>query len=113
HPKFTVDSRLRALLERYPGLAVGKSRVIGSRSNQTVVLILLENVGSPSRHTAHSESRREQVNRDAKRVVSGSRVEIHVGVQLLQLANCLFHAGRFLEQLVMTGPFAELFAHLF
>ena len=72
-----------ASIERNVGLRVGRADVFGARTDQPVVRVLLEHVRRPAGDAADGEHRREQIRRNAERVVRGRRVEIDVGVQLL------------------------------
>src|SRR5579875_1126495 len=47
------------LVERDPLLPVGRPRIVGSRADQSIVFVLLENMRRPTRHAADSEYRRE------------------------------------------------------
>ena len=47
----------------------------------------------------HGEDRREEIQIDSQRVICGSRVEIHVRVELLILFDELFDPARNLEPL--------------
>src|SRR6187399_1167491 len=89
-PKPAADRRESASIERKVGLRVSRTDVLGARTDQTVVGVLLEHMSGPARHTADREHRREQIDRNAERVVGRRRVEIDVGVQLLLRLDHLF-----------------------
>jgi len=56
-----------SLPDRNPGLAVGVALVFRPGADQAIVAVLLKHVRRPTRHTAHRENRREEVDRDAQR----------------------------------------------
>ena len=67
----------------------GCARVLRARPDQPVVAVLLQNVRRPAGHAADRENRREQIDRNAQRIVRRRRVEIDVGVQALLLLDGL------------------------
>ena len=79
----TRRRRPLSLLERHVALRVRRPDVLGARADQAVVRVLLEDVRRPAGDAADGEDRREQIDRDAERVVRRRRVEVDVRVQLL------------------------------
>src|SRR5207344_2358424 len=75
-----VDRSSSAPIERDPALGEGRADVVGARAYQAVVGVLLEHVRRPSRYAADGEDGREEIDRNAERVVGRGRVEINVGV---------------------------------
>src|ERR1700675_2286251 len=71
------------LPDGHVGGGVLGSDVVGTRADEPVVVQLLDDVRRPARDARHGEDGREQVHVDAQRGVGGSRVEVHVGVELL------------------------------
>src|SRR5687767_14057321 len=55
--------RALSLFERYEGLRVLRTDVIGARANEPVVRVLLQAVRRPARDPAHGEERREEIDR--------------------------------------------------
>src|ERR1035438_3087827 len=101
-----------ALPDRDPGLAVRVALVFGPRTNQTVVAVFLQHVGRPAAHPAHRENGSVEIDRNAQRIVRRSRIEVHVGIQLLGLPHRLFHALGEPVQLLLAGAlFAFLAQH--
>src|SRR5208282_1883025 len=90
---------------------MGRSLVVRARTNQAVVIKLLDDVGSPSRDARHRKHRRKQVNVNAQRVIGGSRVEVYVGVQLAIGDDELFDLMRDLEPLGITARRAQVARH--
>ena len=70
------------------GCPTRQALVVGARADQAVVVVLLEHVRRPARHAAHREDRREQVDRNAQRIVRRRRIEIDVRVQPLDVPSC-------------------------
>src|SRR5262249_840500 len=72
-----------ALINGHVPLRVLRADVFRARANQAVVRVLLEHVRGPARDAADRENRREQIDRDAERVVRRRGIEVHVRIQLL------------------------------
>ena len=102
----------RYRFERHVALRVLRPDVLGARADQAVVRVLLEDVRRPARDAADREDRREQVDRDAERVVGGRRVEVDVRVQLLLRLDQRLDALRHLEPVRLAGALAEIARHL-
>ncbi len=66
-----------------PVLRIGWSNVIRPRTYQSIVVQLLDDVGRPATDARHSENWRKQIYVNSERVISGGRIEVHIGVQLL------------------------------
>ena len=60
-------------VERDVGLRVRRADVLGARADQPVVRVLLQDVRRPAGHAAHGKHRREQLRRNAERVIRGRR----------------------------------------
>src|ERR1039457_3134671 len=88
-----------ALPDRDPRLSVGVALVFGARTDQTVVAVLLQHVRSPAGHAADGEDRRVEIDRNAQRIICGSRVEVHVRVQLLDFPHRLFRSEEHTSEL--------------
>src|SRR3977135_3665916 len=69
--------------ERMVTLRILGPDVLGARTNEAVVRVLLEHVGGPARHPAGGKDRGEELDGDVERVVGRRRVEVDVRVQLL------------------------------
>ena len=102
------EYRLRA---RHTAAGI-RADVVGARTDQPVVRVLLEHVRRPARDAADRENRREQIDRDAERVVRRRRVEVDVRVQLLLGLDQRLDALRHLEPPGVAGALAELLRHL-
>src|SRR5271163_4596880 len=66
---------------------VGGASVVGARTNEAVVVVLLDDVGGPSGDAADGEDGGEEVDIDAEGGVGGGRVEVDVRVELLLLLD--------------------------
>src|SRR5262245_53377015 len=90
-PAFLIaDSPSAPSVDRHVRHVAG-ARVVALRSDELVVLELLEHVRRPPRDPRDREHRREEVGGDAKHVVGGGGVEVHVAVQALLGAHDLLH----------------------
>ena len=74
--------------------------------------VLLEHVRGPARDAADGEDRREEIDRDAERVIGGRRVEIDVRIQLLLGLDQRLDPLRHLEPLRLAGALPEIARHL-
>jgi hypothetical protein len=63
-------------------LWMGGADIFRARADQAIVVELLNHVGGPAADAGDGEDGREQVHVNAQRGVSGSRVKIHVGIEL-------------------------------
>src|SRR5437899_663124 len=59
-----------------------RTNVFGTRADQTVVRILLEDMRCPAGHAAHRKERREQIDRHADHVIRAGRIKVYIGIQL-------------------------------
>ena len=64
---------------------VGGAGVVGARTDEAVVVVLLDDVGGPAGDAADGEDGGEEVDVDAKGGVGGGGVEVDIGVELLGL----------------------------
>src|SRR5262249_57506428 len=85
--------------------------VVGARADQTVVVVLLDDVGAPARDAAGGDDRREQVHRDPGRVEARRRVEVDVGDQALGLPDALVEAPGHLVPLELARLPARVLRH--
>src|SRR2546427_8567040 len=82
--QLTVSARTDLpLLDRHVPIRIVRPYIFRPRPNQPVVVELLDHMRRPSADTRDRKDRREQVYVDAQRVIRRSRIEGHVGVQLL------------------------------
>src|SRR5260221_6778568 len=88
------DGLPSSLIERQKRLRIRRPDVVGPRTNEPVVRVLLEAVRGPAGDAADGEDRREEIDRDAERVVRGRRVEVHVRVKLFLAPDERLHAAR-------------------
>src|SRR5262244_399705 len=72
-----------SLLYRYIVVRVRRSNIFCARADQTVVVQLLDHVRGPAADSGDGEDRSKQVDVETQRGVGGSRIEIHVGVEVL------------------------------
>ena len=69
-----------ALCDGNVGAGIGGADIVRARADEAIVVVLLNYVGCPAGDAADGEDRREEVNVDAQRGVSGGGVEVNVGV---------------------------------
>src|SRR5262245_29099654 len=85
-------------LGQWDPLEVVRSGVHRIWTDQTVILPLLDDMGTPARHAAHSKKRRELVNRDAALVQGNRRIVIHIWDELalceVGFSHCLVFQTR-------------------
>src|ERR1700704_4089047 len=72
-----------AFLYRHIFLWADRADVIGARADQSVIVELFDDVRGPAADPRDREDGREQVHINAECVVGGSRIEVHIGVELL------------------------------
>src|SRR6185437_12625143 len=72
-----------SLLNRKVAVRIFRPNVIRARANQPVVIKLFDDVRRPAADARESEHRREQVHVQSQRGVSGSRIKVDVGVEVL------------------------------
>src|SRR5262249_34057568 len=89
-----IGYRPSARVERQERLRIRRADIVRTRTNQPVVRVLLQAVRGPPRDAADGEDRREQIDRDAERVVRGRRVEVDVRIELLLPCHELLDALR-------------------
>src|SRR4051794_28176334 len=83
-----------ALVDRGIWSRISRADVFGARSDEPVVVVLLDDVRCPAGDTADREDGCKEVDIDAKQGVGGGGVEVHVGIELLLLLD---------EQLDLAG----------
>src|ERR1017187_3311645 len=104
------NTRVRPWLtlpDRDPCLAVRVALILGARTDQTVVAVLLQHVRRPTRHAADGEDGRVEIDGNAQRIVRGSGVEVDIRIELLDLLDGLFHALGEPVQLLVAGALAQ------
>src|ERR1017187_2363099 len=97
--RYNTRVRPSALVHGNPLHTIRIALIFRARADEAVVLVLFQRVRRPARHAAHREDRREQIHRDAQRIVSRGRVEVHVGDQALFRLHGLLHGLRHAEQI--------------
>src|SRR5512142_1126320 len=100
-----------ALIERKPGLPVGGAEVLGARTDEPVVPVLLHHVGGPAGAAGEREDRRVEVGRNAEHVIRRRRIEIDVAVEPLLLADELLDPPRHRVPPVVAGRLREVAGH--
>src|SRR5262245_2532946 len=103
---------ISALFDGDPG-AAGGADVVAAGADQTVVVVLLDDVRRPARDAAGRDHRREQIDRDAERVEERRRVEVDVGDELLRFVDAGVELHRHLVPLELTGLAARFLGHPF
>src|SRR5437764_1018594 len=103
----TADSCPLSFVQRRVRHVAGAD-VLGTRTDQAVVPVLLQHVRGPARHAADGEDGREQVGRDAEVVVGRGRVEVDVGVEAFVGLDRLLHLPRYLVPLRLAALLAQL-----
>src|SRR5579875_2994632 len=68
--------------------------VLGARTNQAIVGVLLDDMSRPTGDAATSEDGRVQVYRNAHHVIGRGGVEIYIGIQALVRLHILLDAAR-------------------
>src|SRR6267143_2471412 len=101
---------LGTLVQRDEG-AVFRADVFAARPDEPVVVVLLDDVGSPAGDARRGDDRREQVHGDPERVEERRRVEIDVGDQLLRRVHALVELHRHLVPLELARLPARLLRH--
>ena len=107
-----IHSAFSAIRAATYALRVFRTDVFRARPDQAIVGVLLEHVRRPAGNAAHGEDRREEIDRNAERVIGGRRVEVDVRVELLLALHQRFDALRHLEPVRLARPLAELARHL-
>src|SRR5688572_24787636 len=107
----SADRRGSALLERQHRLRVLWTDVVGPRPDEAIVRVLFEAVRRPAGDAAHREDWREQIDRNAERVVDRRRIEVDVRVELLLRLDERFDALRHLEPACVSRLRSELLGH--
>src|SRR6267142_403055 len=110
-PRETNEPHLTSFFNRNV-FQPARSDVFSSRPNQPVVPELLQNVSGPAGDAAAREDRCEQICWDSERVISRSRIEVDVRVQMLFAHDDLFHLPGHLVPLGFAGTLTELARHL-
>src|SRR5262245_43956901 len=86
-----------------------RADVFGPRSDKSIIVELLDNVCRPSTDTRHSEDGGKQIDVNPKRGVSGSRVEVYVGIKALLSIDELLNLARHVKPLSVAARTAEIF----
>ena len=93
-------------------MGVDRANVIGARADQPVIVELFDDVRGPSAHPRDREDGREEVHVDAECVVGGSRIEVHIGVELLLSLYEVLDLLRVFEPLRIAARMAQVARHL-
>src|SRR6267378_5004996 len=101
-----------AFLRRHIFLWIDRANIIGARTDQPVIVELFDDVSGPSSNPRDREDGREEVHVDAKRVVGGSRIEVHIGVEFLVRLYGAFDLLRHFEPLWIAAGMAQVTGHL-
>src|SRR6266699_6847479 len=81
-----LRTRCSALLNRHH-VQSDRTGVLALRADQPIVGQLLQHVSSPASRPRDGKDRREQVGRNAERVIDRGGIEIDVGVEVLLLEH--------------------------
>src|SRR5215470_16404543 len=83
-----------SLFYRYIVVRVHRSDIFCAGADQSVVVELLDHVRGPAADSGDGEDRSKQVDVETQRGVGGSRIEIHVGVEMLFALDVLLDRFR-------------------
>src|SRR5262249_14525353 len=106
-------ARRRALstLTDFNKRATAGADILGARPDQTVVVVLLDDVRAPAGNAARGDDGREEVDRDAERVEERRRVEVDVGNETLGPADPLVQLHGHLVPFELPRLAARLLRH--
>src|SRR5271155_201125 len=90
---------------------IGRAGIVSARTDEAVVVVLLDDVGGPAGDAADGEDGSEEVDVDAEGGVGGGRVEVDVRVELLLLLDVELNLAGHVEPLGIARGFAEFFGH--
>src|SRR6266496_898316 len=93
----------RPLVDGDVVVGIFRAQILGARADQAVIVQLFDDVSSPTTHPRNGEDGCKQVYVDPQRVISGGRVKIDIGVQLLVSLHKLFDLARNLKPLGLTA----------
>src|ERR1035437_3756513 len=96
----------------YPRLPYREAGVVGSGTDETVVVVLLQHVRGPAGHAAYGEDWGEDIDGDAERIIRGRGVEIDVGVEIFRFLYVLFDLRRGFVEVDVAGAFADFFGEV-
>src|SRR6059036_3024509 len=99
-----------SFLERHPR-AAPRPDVVAARPDESVVVVLLDDVRRPARDAAGGDHRREEVDGDSERVEERRRVEVDVRDELLRLVDARVELHRHLVPLELAGLAARVLGH--
>src|SRR6266480_566066 len=97
-------------LKRYIFYVLG-ANVLGTRSNQAVICILLQNMSSPSSNAATCENGGIKINRNTHHVIDRCRIKVDVRIQTLMFSNILLNNVRNFIPATITGTFTQFSGH--
>src|SRR5712692_7559361 len=89
-------------VERHPR-ASARADVVPARPDQSVVVVLLDDVRRPARDAAGGDHRREEIDGDPQRVEERRRVEVDVRDEFLRLVDARVELHRYLVPLELAG----------
>src|SRR5207247_1896499 len=101
---------LSSFVERHPR-ASAWADVVAARPDQSVVVVLLDDVRRPARDAAGGDHRREEVDGDSERVEERRRVEVDVRDELLRLVDARVELHRHLVPLELARLPARVLRH--
>src|SRR5664279_3712962 len=99
-------------IHAYIFLWIYRSNIIGARTNQPVVIELLDNVCRPASNSGDSENRREKIYVNSQRVISRSRIKIHIRIELFVSPYKIFDLLRILKPPWVTAGMSKIARHL-
>src|ERR1017187_2682844 len=92
-------------------VGVVRPKVLGARTDQAIVIELLDHMGGPATYTGDGEDGRKQIDVNAQGVIGGSRVKVHIGIQLLVGLHELFNLVRDLKPFALPTCIAQVAGH--
>src|SRR5260370_11678459 len=89
----------------------GRSHVLRARTDQAVVVVLLDDVRAPARDAAGRDDRREEVDRDAEGIEERSGIEVDIGNETLGITHAVLQLHGGLIPLELARLAARLLRH--
>src|SRR5579862_5398999 len=100
-----------SLIKRDVGARILRAEIFRAWTNEAVVIELLNHMGGPSADAGNGEDQREKIHIDTESVIGRSRVEVHIGVQLLVGFYELFDLVGDLEPLGLPAGMTQIAGH--
>src|SRR5258705_8514633 len=91
--------------------AARRADVVAARADQSVVVVLLDDVRRPARDATGRDHRREEIDGNAERVEERRRVKVDVRDQLLRLVDARVELHSHLVPLELARLPARLLGH--